>query len=306
MRKLVVNMAFGLIYYLPSWLWLDKLCTKVVIWKSNGKWPNTNRPKTFSDICTKINFEQINGLRSIICNKFYLRYYVTATIGPKFLLPLIDHIQSMADYHKLCEANFEPCVLKPAHGSGAVFFANSIQELKSKECQEFCTQMLKLKYDRLSKQITYGTFERSIIVEKNMGTIDGRTISDYKIHCFHGIPTIVQHDEGRFQNHTQTFYDPSWQHLDVNVLAGVKSSPSLEKKPSCLEAIIDTARNLSKGLDYVRVDLYAINESIYVGEMTSFPWGGKYGFKPSKFDRDLAKLYNESMSTEDFFSNWPK
>ena len=41
----------------------------------------------------------------------------------------------------------------------------------------------------------------------------------------------------------------------------------------------------------VRVDLYCVNEKIYFGELTFFPWSGYVKFNPDEFDFILGRKF---------------
>ena len=61
------------------------------------------------------------------------------------------------------------------------------------------------------------------------------------------------------------------------------------KSLNCLDEMIDVARKLSKGIPFVRVDLYCVNNQILFSEMTFFPGGG-YGFcSPAEWEIRLEE-----------------
>ncbi|MFU8878566.1 MAG: ATP-grasp fold amidoligase family protein [Wenzhouxiangellaceae bacterium] len=52
--------------------------------------------------------------------------------------------------------------------------------------------------------------------------------------------------------------------------------------------MISVAEKLARSFDFVRVDLYAIMERIYFGELTHYPGAGTSAFEPMSFDFDLG------------------
>ncbi len=74
-------------------------------------------------------------------------------------------------------------------------------------------------------------------------------------------------------------FDLNWNKLDYS-LPQYKSNKEF-KKPAKLKEMIRIASELSKGMPFVRVDLYEINQKIYFGEFTFSPAAG------------LIKYYNE-------------
>ena len=54
------------------------------------------------------------------------------------------------------------------------------------------------------------------------------------------------------------------------------------------EEMKEVARKLSKGIPFVRVDLYLINKKIYFGELTFFHDGGSVLIEPFEWERKLG------------------
>ncbi len=55
--------------------------------------------------------------------------------------------------------------------------------------------------------------------------------------------------------------------------------------------MIFLAKKLSNPFDYVRVDLYSINNKIYFGELTHYPTSGSAIVNPQSFDFKLGKYW---------------
>ena len=70
------------------------------------------------------------------------------------------------------------------------------------------------------------------------------------------------------------FFDREWNLLKLNK-RGIEAPEGFTlPKPKCIEEMFDIASILSKGIPFVRVDLYCINEQPYFGEITFFPTSG--------------------------------
>ena len=57
--------------------------------------------------------------------------------------------------------------------------------------------------------------------------------------------------------------------------------------------MLEVARKLAQGFDYIRIDLYAFADKIYIGEMTHYPGSGMEKFTPIEFDFELGKLWKK-------------
>jgi len=51
------------------------------------------------------------------------------------------------------------------------------------------------------------------------------------------------------------------------------------------------ARRLSQGIDFVRVDLYDLDDRVVFGEMTLYPASGRGGFDPPSFGRAVGDMW---------------
>jgi len=62
-------------------------------------------------------------------------------------------------------------------------------------------------------------------------------------------------------------------------------------RPKKLDKMIETAERLSRGFNFLRVDLYCIDDDkIVFGELTYNPGGGNCRFRPRKYDKILGRL----------------
>ena len=62
------------------------------------------------------------------------------------------------------------------------------------------------------------------------------------------------------------------------------------KKPENFSEMVKIAKELSKGLKFVRVDLYSINNNVYFGELTFTPNAGLMIFDPPSWDEKIGKM----------------
>lgn len=118
------------------------------------------------------------------------------------------------------------------------------------------------------------------MIEEIIG--NGKEFPEYKIHCFNGIPMVIQVNGNENGLRKGNYYTTDWKKLPF-----YKGSPNYEnelQKPSRLKEIIKIAKILSKSFIYVRVDLYFVNGKIYFGELTFTPSGGLSKFSDKDYD----------------------
>lgn len=61
-------------------------------------------------------------------------------------------------------------------------------------------------------------------------------------------------------------------------------------KPKNFDLMKDIAAKLSKGMDFLRVGLYEIDDTVYFSEFTFYPCAGLMPFIPEKYDKVLGDM----------------
>lgn len=123
-----------------------------------------------------------------------------------------------------------------------------------------------------------------------------RGLRDYKFFCFNGKVKCFKVDFDRFVNHRANYYD-----LDCGLLPFGEASypPNPTKKlkmPENINDMVAIAEKLSKGLPFIRVDLYNVSGRIYFGELTFFPASGFGQFVPRSGDVFLGEALKLPLS----------
>ena len=117
---------------------------------------------------------------------------------------------------------------------------------------------------------------------------------DYKFHCFNGKVEFISFHLDRFGDHKTGEFDTKW-----NLLPFSWACPSVKgrldkntPKPQNLNKMIKIAEKLSKDFDYVRVDLYSVDDKIYFGELTFHHGAGFVKILPEEYDL----IYGEKLN----------
>lgn len=116
-------------------------------------------------------------------------------------------------------------------------------------------------------------------------------LTDYKVHCFNGVPKIILACCDRFSKGglREDFFDTHWRHLDLRR----KDHPNAEETeeiPQRLDEMLELSRQLSKGTSFLRTDWYVSGSDLFFGELTLFPSSGMQGFDPEEWDEKLGEL----------------
>ena len=109
----------------------------------------------------------------------------------------------------------------------------------------------------------------------------------YRHWCFDGEVAIVQVDDTtKAAIDVMSFYDSRWRRLDLQY--DPRGYHRDFARPAGLDEMIAVASKLSRGIPFVRVDLYNVAGQTYFSEMTFTPRGGELIFEPPQWDMILG------------------
>ncbi len=120
-------------------------------------------------------------------------------------------------------------------------------------------------------------------------------IIDYEFFCFNGIPKFIRVQKLLIEkNHTllHNWYDLNWNLTTIESgLYGYRRIPEIKiEKPKNLNLMINYAKQFSKEFVFVRVDLYEVNNTVYLSELTFTPSNALMKFKNKEQSLYLGSL----------------
>ena len=270
----------------------DKYFVTALYLKLNKRLPNFKNPVTFTE---KIQWLKVYGRMeryAEYADKYTVRGYVSRTIGEDYLVPLVGAWDSFD------EIPFDTLprqfVLKVSHGCGYNVICKDKSALDMAALRIKINGWLNENFYTVLRETQYKTCRPKIICEAYMEDETG-SLRDYKIWCAKGMPTLVQVDTDRFTSHKSDIFDPRWNKLDnlSSPTFGLLDRPIGE--PEKLSEMLYVARQLSKKIPFVRVDLYCVNNKIYVGELTFTPGSGFTQFGSRAPDIQLGTLIDLTL-----------
>lgn len=245
---------------------------------------NLKAPKSFNE---KINWKKINDrnpLLPIVADKYLVRDYLRDVLGKEtaeiILVPLL-YVTNKSETIPFDDLP-EEYIIKANHRSGSNIIIEKGTYINRKQIIRYCNDLLNKPYALLKHEWAYQNIDRKIIIEKLMRDNAGKLPKDYKFNMIHGKCELIQVVHDRFTNVTKSFYTKEW--IPVEIRREGKQGPIQNKPPINLSEMLRIAQRLSEPFDYIRIDLYTIENMLYFGEMTHYPLSGLGPFLPNSFD----------------------
>jgi hypothetical protein len=248
--------------------------------KKFNVYPDLKHPKTLNEKIQWLKLNERTPLHTMCADKYKVQDYVREKIGDKYLIPLVFETKNVND---ICEKNMPnyPVIIKTNHDSSGGIIIKDRTNHNWEETQRRLRKLLKINYYYPQREWPYKNIERRIIVERLLIAENGGIPFDYKVHCFNGKPQFIQVDLDRMGEHSRNLFTPLWEKMEVGLEYPLGEGV---KKPIHLDKLLQLASELAKEFTYARVDLYAIHDEIYFGEITFHPGGGLENFSPSEWD----------------------
>lgn len=293
LRVMGFNKATSIIHRIKSKIkykaWMNDKSYLMRLYKDRfGVYPNLEDPKTFNE---KNNWRKLydrKDLYTLMVDKYRLKEIIEKRVGVNHTFKLLGVWDSPddIDFDKLPNQ----FVLKVNHAGGVIICRDkSILDKKStiSELRFF----LGIDYFIRNREWPYKNVKRKIIAEEYMG----ENLVDYKNYCFYGklAYTLVWKNHPRADGrkpeaHFCGAYDREWNKTDMRL--DYPTDDIEIEKPKKHGELLRVAEAMSRSIPFVRVDCYIINDSVYVGEMTFFPWAGFQKFKDEKWNVYLGEL----------------
>ena len=255
---------------------------------NTGRKLRLDPPVTLSE---KINWIKLNDrseLRKIVADRTGVRQFVEDRIGSEHLIPLIGVYDELS--REIWNGLPPQFVLKANHGSGMVKVVHDKKLEDPDEIIQLTREWQQTDYSGFGREWVYKDLPRTIVAEELLLTENGRVPEDYKFFCFDGKAVLFQIDFDRYGEHTRNFYDRSLNQADAKIIYEPNEQQIV--LPGNLQEAFRLADRLSKGFDFIRVDLYLMPNRVLFGEMTNFPGNGFEAFSPYEFDEKMGRLLN--------------
>lgn len=267
------------------------LYSKRVYRKTLGKKLNLKNPVEFNEklMWLKFNTYYNNDLITQCADKYRVRDYVKKCGCEEILNDLIGVYNNINEI----EWNSLPnkFAIKCNHGAGYNIICTDKNKLDEKQVKKQLSEWMKEDYSKIAAEMQYKNINRKIICEKYIDMGNNKLPTDYKLYCFNGKVKIILVMKDRESTVTREFYNEKWERVYLREYEGSPAQPT--SKPDNLEKMIEYAEKLSKPFEFVRVDLYDVNQKIIFGELTFTPTGCL-----AKYKSDVSKEMGSWINIE--------
>lgn len=251
------------------------------------KFPNLDNPRTFNE---KLQWLKLHNQRpeyTRMVDKYEAKECVKEILGEEYIIPTLGVWERFEDI----DFNNLPnqFVLKCTHDSGGLVICKDKSKLDISKVRRKINRSLKKNFFYEHREYPYKDVKPRIIAEKYMIDDSSTDLKDYKFFCFNGKVQCLKVDFDRFTKHGANYYDKEWNLLPFYEICCPSNPLKIIGKPKYLNKMVEVAEKISKGIPFVRVDLYDVNNKIYFGEITFFPNAGNGKFEPEEWDYKLGE-----------------
>ncbi len=247
-----------------------------------GRKLNLRNPITLADKVSWLELNTDQSLPSQLTDKYAVRTFVEQRGFEDIIVPLCGGPWINAE-----EIDFETLpqsfVIKATHGCGMNLVVEDKEVLDIPTARKKLNKWLHEDYPRACIEPHYQKIPRRLYAEEMLDSAE--SIIDYKFHCFDGEPQFVLVCSERTEGLKLSLFDPNWKPL-MQYLQNTPIPDSLPAAPDMLKQMLEVARGLAQGFPFVRVDLYAIRNKVYFGEMTFSPAAGVFDYYTDEFIKE--------------------
>lgn len=275
MRKFVKKLTIELI---PKRIILSYKFKKYI-----GYYPNLRNPKTYNEKINWLKLHKSNEENRNTADKYLAREFVRKHIGEKYLIPLLFQTYDIEELNDKNVPN-TPFIIKVNHDCGGTKIIQDKSNIDWENLRDFFSRKLKNNYYYYGLEPEYKKIKPCIIIEKLLIDSNGDIPNDYKVYCFNGKAKMIAVDKDREKStKARNWYDMDWNKKDI--FWNTKGDDEIIEKPSVFDEMIKLSEKLSSSFNFLRVDWFIVDKSLYIGELTLHPGSGLVPFYPEKWDR---------------------
>jgi len=215
----------------------------------------------------KVQYRKLYGNHEFygrLADKVQVRDYVRESVGEEVLVPLLG-VHDRLD-EKILDGLPGSFIIKVSNASGWNEVVRDKGKMDYRRTIRYFNRKVKRKFSRNCGEVHYDYSEPKILIESLLLAEDGEMPWDLNFYCYNGSKGFdycihATSADRVFEGH---FY------RNEALIEGNLSSEMIgtHLRAENFNRMLEIARELSRGIDFVRVDLYNVCGKIFFGEMT--------------------------------------
>ena len=274
----------------------DKIFLRLRYHIEMGKRLDLNNPKTMNEKLQWLKLYDRNPLYTVLVDKVKVKEFIKKKIGGEYVA------QTLGVWKSFDEIDFsmlpEKFVLKTNHSGGntGVVICKDKEHLDIKTVRRKMERSLRTDIYKLYREWPYKNVPRRIFAEEYLEDSVNEELTDYKFYCFDGYVDAVMLCLDRMSGSPKFyFFDKEWRLRRYNRMGKEVPEGFTLPRPKNMDRMFDIASQLSKGIPFVRVDMYNIGGRIIFGEMTFYPASGLRPWDPEDADKKIGEFINLTL-----------
>jgi len=268
------------------------LCS-LQFWRVHRYWPNFVEPHNFSEKLWNRMLNERDSIFTLISDKLRVRDYMANKVGSEYLVPIL---WSGEDPNNIPFDELPlKFVIKTNHGCKYNIIVKDKTQLDYIKIKWQLKKWLSENYGQdkfLGIAWGYRNIRPCIMIESFIEE-NGKAPVDYKFYCFSGRVEVLTLHLDRFEGYKTRAFNRNFEVYEFG--PDFKQYNGKCKRPRNFKAMVQLAETLSEGFDFMRVDLYSVENQIYFSELTPYPGGVSsiLGFDVASMDYVLGEKWKE-------------
>lgn len=242
--------------------------SKILYWRAFSTRLNLENPQTFNEKLMWLKLFEDVEFKKRFTDKVKAREYLIMLGYSHLLAPIIGIFDAVEDI--IFEQLPRKFVLKCSHGADFTIVCENKREMDYRQTKQQLAEMMATDYSLKHAEPHYAEIQPRIMIEHFIEPSTRNGSKEYQIHCFHGVPRVIEvmFDRDTAQQQTMML-TPDW--LNTNFIKKKYPYDEIKTKPKQLDELLATAKKLSKPFTYVRLDLTLVDEKVYFNHFTFTP-----------------------------------
>lgn len=250
-----------------------------------------SNPRSFNEhLCwIKANYRNEEWMRC--ADKLAVKSFLSEHGFEKYI------VKTYKIYNNSSEINLDELpsifILKTNHDSGSVFYCEK-GKTNFEDIFKKLDKSISAKYSDNNGEWVYESIKPLIFAEECVRPRVGPFLVDYKFFAFNGLFGWGFTGQNRDVDTRFCVFERGYEIQNVEYIYLKPQKKYMPPKPALFEEMIDVSEQISKLLDFVRVDFYDTDQGPKIGELTFFSQAGYGPFTKKEFDFKYGNYFKRT------------